>query len=280
MIKKRNYLFALFAVTFGIFNADLVAQDEAADNVEEVVITGSRIKRDSINSAAQVTTITSEDISASSGLITADVLRNTIYNSFGSAGPTAGSSSMSNTTINMRGLGSARTLVLMDGRRMPGSPHLGGSGAVNINMIPTVAVDRIEILADGASSVYGSDAIAGVVNVITKKGFDGLEFTFRRGDRDRDDGEENAVQMLYGATNDKGYITLAVEHDERDEIYLKDRWYTIATAEDRNGDGVIDLYNETYGLSWYSRNLADPVTGDIMATPTCPGSVDQLSQDM
>ena len=274
MIKKRNYLFALFAVTFGIFNADLVAQDEAADNVEEVVITGSRIKRDSLNSAAQVTTITSEDISASSGLLTADVLRNTIYNSFGSTGPTAGDGAMSNATINMRGLGSARTLVLMDGRRMPGSPHLGGSGAVNINMIPTVAVDRIEILADGASSVYGSDAIAGVVNVITKKGFDGLEFTFRRGDRDRDDGEENAVQMLYGATNDKGYITLAVEHDERDEIYLKDRWYTMATAEDRNGDGVIDLYNETYGLSWYSRNLADPVTGDIMATPTCPGSVD------
>ena len=274
MIKKRNYLFALFAVTFGIFNADLVAQDEAADNVEEVVITVSRIKRDSLNSAAQVTTITSEDISASSGLLTADVLRNTIYNSFGSSGPTAGSGSMSNATINMRGLGAARTLVLMDGRRMPGSPHLGGSGAVNINMIPTVAVDRIEILADGASSVYGSDAIAGVVNVITKKGFDGLEFTFRRGDRDRDDGEENAVQMLYGATNDKGYITLAVEHDERDEIYLKDRWYTMATAEDRNGDGVIDLYNETYGLSWYSRNLADPVTGDIMATPTCPGSVD------
>jgi len=274
MFKKENYLFAVLAVTFGLFNADLVAQDEAADNVEEVVITGSRIKRDSLNSAAQVTTITSEDIDASSGLMTADVLRNSIYNSFGSTGPTAGSSAMSNATISVRGLGSARTLVLMDGRRMPGSPHLGGSGAVNINMIPTVAVDRIEILADGASSVYGSDAIAGVVNVITKKGFDGVEFNFRRGDRDRDDGEENSVSFIYGATNDKGYVTLMVEHDERDEIYLKDRWYTMATAEDRNGDGVIDLYSETYGLSWYSRNLADPVTGDIMATPTCPGSVD------
>ena len=59
MFKKENYLFAVLAVTFGLFNADLVAQDEAADNVEEVVITGSRIKRDSLNSAAQVTTITS-----------------------------------------------------------------------------------------------------------------------------------------------------------------------------------------------------------------------------
>ena len=84
MFNKENYLFAVLALTFGIFNADLVAQDEAADNVEEVVITGSRIKRDSLNSAAQVTTITSEDIAASSGLITADILRQSIYNSFGS----------------------------------------------------------------------------------------------------------------------------------------------------------------------------------------------------
>ena len=274
MFNKENYLFAVLVLTFGLFNADIVAQDEAADDVEEVVITGSRIKRDSLNSAAQVTTITSEDIAASSGMITADVIQQSIYNSFGSFSPTAGSGAMSNATIDMRGLGSSRTLVLMDGRRMPGSPHLGGSGAANINMIPTIAIERIEILADGASSVYGSDAIAGVVNVITKKGIDGMEMNFRRGDRERDDGEENAVSFIYGATNDKGYITLTVEHDERDEIYLKDRWYTMATAEDRNGDGVIDLYNETYGLSWYSRNLADPVTGDIMATPTCPGSID------
>ena len=274
MFNKENYLFAVLVLTFGLFNADIVAQDEAADDVEEVVITGSRIKRDSLNSAAQVTTITSEDIAASSGMITADVIQQSIYNSFGSFSPTAGSGAMSNATIDMRGLGSSRTLVLMDGRRMPGSPHLGGSGAANINMLPTIAVERIEILADGASSVYGSDAIAGVINVITKKGFDGMEFNFRKGDRDRDDGEENAVSFIYGATNDKGYVTIVVEHDERDEIYLKDRWYTQATAEDRDGDGVIDLYNETYGLSWYSRNLADPVTGDIMATPTCPGSVD------
>jgi len=274
MFNKENYLFAVLALTFGIFNADLVAQDEAADNVEEVVITGSRIKRDSLNSAAQVTTITSEDIEASSGLMTADVLRNSIYNSFGSTGPTAGSSAMSNATISVRGLGSSRTLILMDGRRMPGSPHLGGSGAVNINMIPTIAVDRIEILADGASSVYGSDAIAGVVNVITKKGFDGMEFNFRRGDRDRDDGEENSVSFIYGATNDKGYVTVMVEHDERDEIYLKDRWYTQARADDTDGDGVVDMYNESYGISWLSRNLADPVSGDLFAAPTCPGSMD------
>ena len=281
-ITTLKSLFAGSILTLSIMALALVsspvsmAQDDqqAAGDVEEITVTGSRIKRDSINSSAVVTTITAEDIEESQALILADALRMSTYNTFGSFGPTAGSSAMSNATISVRGLGSSRTLVLMDGRRMPGSPHLGGAGAVNINMIPTVAVERVEILADGASSVYGSDAIAGVINVITKKNFDGLQLQYRRGDRDRDDGAENSVSMIYGSTNDKGYITLMVEHDIRDEIYLKDRWYTAARASDQNGDGVIDLYNETYGLSWYSQNLADPVTGNIHAAPTCQGNID------
>ena len=101
-----------------------------------------------------------------------------------------------------------------------------------------------------------------------------MEFNLRKGDRDRDDGEENSVSFMYGATNDKGYVTIVVEHDARDEIYLKDRWYTQATAEDRDGDGVVDMYIESYGISYFSRNLVDPVTGDYVASPTCPGSMD------
>ena len=84
-----------------------------------------------------------QDIAASQALMTSDVLRSSIYNSFGSSAPTAGNSDMSNATVSVRGLGAARTLILMDGRRMPGSPHQGGSGAANINMIPTAAIDRI-----------------------------------------------------------------------------------------------------------------------------------------
>tara|TARA_B100000686_G_scaffold51068_1_gene54891 strand:- start:935 stop:3754 length:2820 start_codon:yes stop_codon:yes gene_type:complete len=277
MKTRINFLKALtFSAMLAVFlspSAISAADDEEAE-VEEVVVTGSRIKRDTINSAAVITTITAEDIEQSQALTTADALRLSTYNTFGSSPPTAGNSAMSNTTVSLRGLGSGRTLVLMDGRRLPGSPHLGGAGAANINMIPTVSVDRIEILPDGASSVYGSDAIAGVVNVITKKGFDGMDIQIRNGDRSRDDGVENSISMLFGSTHEKGYVTVALEHDERDEIYLKDRWYTAARANDDNGDGVIDLYFETYGLSWYSRNLADPVTGNIAAAPTCEGNID------
>ena len=271
-LTKTLAFSALVAMFFA--PATLIAADDDEADVEEVVVTGSRIKRDSINSAQVITTITAEDIEQSQALITADALRLSTYNTFGSSPPTAGNSAMSNTTISLRGLGGGRTLVLMDGRRLPGSPHLGGAGAANINMIPTVSVDRIEIQPDGASAIYGSDAIAGVVNVITKKGFDGMDIQVRSGDRSRDDGVENSISMLFGSTNERGYITVALEHDERDEIYLKDRWYTAARANDDNGDGVIDLYFETYGLSWYSRNLADPVTGNIAAAPTCEGNID------
>ena len=271
-LTKTLAFSALVAVFFA--PSTLIAADDDEADVEEVVVTGSRIKRDSINSSQVITTITAEDIEQSQALITADALRLSTYNTFGSSPPTAGNSAMSNTTISLRGLGGGRTLVLMDGRRLPGSPHLGGAGAANINMIPTVSVDRIEIQPDGASAIYGSDAIAGVVNVITKKGFDGMDIQVRSGDRSRDDGTESSLSMLFGSTNEKGYITVAIEHDERDEIYLKDRWYTAARAEDGNGDGVIDLYFETFGLSWYSQNLADPVTGDIFAAPTCQGNID------
>ena len=89
----------------------LIAADDDAD-VEEIVVTGSRIKRDTINSASVVTTITSEDIEQSQALLTADILRLSTYNTFGSFGPTAGSSAMSNATVSMRGLGGGSTLVL------------------------------------------------------------------------------------------------------------------------------------------------------------------------
>ena len=157
MKTRINFLKALtFSAMLAVFlspSAISAADDEEAE-VEEVVVTGSRIKRDTINSAAVITTITAEDIEQSQALTTADALRLSTYNTFGSSPPTAGNSAMSNTTVSLRGLGSGRTLVLMDGRRLPGSPHLGGAGAANINMIPTVSVDRIEILPDGASSVY------------------------------------------------------------------------------------------------------------------------------
>ena len=123
--SKFNRAFVGFTAIALMFIASpsLFAAEDDAD-VEEVVVTGSRIKRDTINSASVVTTITSEDIEQSQALLTADILRLSTYNTFGSFGPTAGSSAMSNATVSLRGLGSGRTLVLMDGRRTVSYTHL------------------------------------------------------------------------------------------------------------------------------------------------------------
>ncbi|MDH3589360.1 MAG: TonB-dependent receptor plug domain-containing protein, partial [Gammaproteobacteria bacterium] len=152
----------------------------AADDVAEqdtVTVTGSRIKRVDIETPLPVTTISRDDIDASGEISVAEVLRGSTFNSFGSFRQSSGSSAQSQSTVSLRGLGSQRTLVLLDGRRIAGSPTFGAGSAQNLNTIPLAAVERIEVLRDGASAVYGSDAIGGVVNVILRKDFEGVHLS-------------------------------------------------------------------------------------------------------
>src|SRR5690606_33162028 len=109
----------------------------------------------------------------------AEFLRDTTFNSTGSFRPQSGSSAQAGAEISLRGLGASRTLVLVDGRRAPKSPFTGNSA--DLNSIPLAAVERIEILSDGASAIYGSDAIGGVVNIITRKDYSGVQFTYGMG---------------------------------------------------------------------------------------------------
>ena len=142
--------------------SSLAAEQEATE-LDVVQVTGSHIKRAVIEGALPVTVIDRQDIDISGDISVADFLRNTTFNSFGSFRPQSGSSAQGFAEISLRGLGSGRSLVLIDGRRVPYSPATG-SGQ-DLNSIPLAAVERIEILSDGASAIYGSDAIGGVVNV-------------------------------------------------------------------------------------------------------------------
>lgn len=232
--------------------------DESAESMEEVVVTGSRIKR-TMNTASQETlVITAEDLEISGDVSVAEALRSSNLNSLGSFRESSGSSAQSNATINLRGVGSSRSLILINGRRMTGSPSLGGGGSVNLNMIPFSALDRIEVVADGGSAVYGSDAVAGVVNIILKKNYDGFRLKARYGDRERDFGNEESFSILTGASSDRGSITFALEYDSRDEIYDADREFTKARKSDLNGNGQIDGYQETEGISVYGYTLINP----------------------
>lgn len=268
---KKNLLSVAVTAAIMIPALPAFAQEDPA-LVEEVVVTGSRIKRTNFDEAAQVVSMDRADIEALGNLMIADTLRSTPLNSLGSFNERSGSSAQSNATVDLRGLGSQRSLVMINGRRMPGSPSLGAA-SINLNMIPMTAVERIDILADGASAVYGSDAVAGVVNMVMREDFEGLEFTARRGDRSNDDGIEESFGFVTGISNDRGNITFAAEFNRRDAIFDGDREYTAAWVED-DGDGRIDTYFDTDGISYYGKSIEiyDPSTGyyDLQAANGCP----------
>ncbi|WP_297894729.1 TonB-dependent receptor plug domain-containing protein, partial [Shewanella sp.] len=199
----------------------------------------------------------------------ADALRNSNLNSFGSFSERSGSSAQSQATIDLRGAGSSRTLVLIDGKRFPGSPTLGGSSA-NLNAIPMAAVERIDILTDGASSTYGSDAIAGVVNIIMKKNYQGIEFNAGGGSREQDGGlTSKEFSVVAGYQMDKGNITFSFDHQDRKGISDADRDYTAPSMTDANGDGIIQAYTETIGWSIYGATVAAPDFSSTQASPLC-----------
>ncbi len=271
-LLKQAIRLALYASlsTAAVAPAAMAQQND--DEVEEVVTTGSRITRTTIEESGNLVSMDREDIDATGNLMIADILRSSPLNTYGSFSERSGSSAQSNATINLRGLGSDRTLVLINGHRIPGSPNLGAA-SVNINMIPMAAVERIEMLPDAASAVYGSDAIAGVVNIIMKKGYDGLMFNARVGERSQDDGGEESFSVVGGASSDRANVTFAIERNHRDPIFDADRDYTKAKIIDRDGDGA-DLYVDTDGISFYGKTvwLYDPTTGydQTLAATDCP----------
>lgn len=232
--------------------------DEEELLIEEVVVTGSRIKRSTNTLSQEIITFTAEDIKASGDISVAEVLRSSTLNSFGSFQEESGYSNQSNAYLDLRGVGAERNLVILNGRRTVGSPSFYGGGTVNLNMLPFAAVDRIEIIADGASAVYGSDAIAGVTNIILKKNYQGLTVRARYGDRSEDDGTEESASLLVGASGLRGSITFSLEYDKRDTIYDADREYTRAKWGDYDGDGVILGWYETVGVSDFGYSLENP----------------------
>tara|TARA_B110000977_G_scaffold19047_1_gene22970 strand:+ start:215 stop:2905 length:2691 start_codon:yes stop_codon:yes gene_type:complete len=257
MFNKDKYLLA-FLLSFSFLSTAVIAQDDEDADVEEVVVTGSRIATSEFTGAQPIVVITQEAIARSGELGIAEVLREMPINISGSFYERSGSSAGSQAQINLRGLGAGRSLVLIDGRRIPGSPKLDGASA-NINMLPTAAIERVEILADGASAVYGSDAIGGVVNIITKRGFDGMTIAGSVSEPDLPGGEEEKFSIVGGVTGSDSSITWSYEHSQRDIIYLGDRDYTAGRAP------TDDNFSSGYSLSSYAFNYIlnedDPANG-------------------
>ena len=224
------------------------AEEQQVEKLQKMKVTGSRLTRASMEGSTPVAVIGRAEIERAGDISIADVLRKSSFNSFGSYSESSGSSWQSQATMSLRGLGASRTLVLINGKRLPGSATMGG-GAANLNVIPAAIVERVEVMADGGSAVYGSDAVAGVVNVILKDEFDGINVTVGGGIPSQEGGDEQNFSIVTGTSGEKGNIYFSFEHDSKGEIYQRDRDYL--SSKNTSSDNYFDMS----GVSIYGRNV-------------------------
>lgn len=194
---------------------------------DEVVVTGSRLKKSTFSSITPLQVIDT-DLAADSGLFSpVDILQTSSTAAGQQIDSTFSGFVLDNgpgsETVDLRGLGASRTLVLMNSRRLAPAGVEGAPSQVSINLIPETMIDRYEILTDGASSVYGSDAVSGVINVITKTDFDGLEVDLRADSPEYGAGQDYTIGASYGKSIDRGFIGGAVEYSYTDPWTLADR---------------------------------------------------------
>ena len=205
------------------------ADPRAVEKLETVVVTGSNIRRTDLESVVPVTVIGTEAIEVRNALLPADLLTSlpSVVNlpenesRLGSSGARG-----DNANINLRNMGATATLILVNGRRMAVNPMTAGlSQAVNVNQLPTQGIERIEVLRDGASSIYGSDAVGGVINYVLKREFSGVEADVRYGITEEGGGANVQGSVTFGSSfNDgRGRFFGTLEALQRDSIRLLDR---------------------------------------------------------
>ena len=286
-MKNRNLLLALFlAVPFFVISdndieitednvstqesEEVVINEEVIDegsssslnvneeDYEEVVVTGSRIKKSTFTSIAPLQ-ILSTEISREVGLIdAASILQESPTASGQQVDLSFSGFSLDNgpgsSTISLRGLGAGRTLVLINGRRVGPAGVEGAPSSPDLNLLPSALVQRYELLLDGASSVYGSDAIAGVSNAILRSDFDGFEFEIYANDSPHQSGigEDVTLSLAYGKSFDRGFFGMALEGVANKEVQFADRpWTDDCTVDyEITEDGDIRTKNVYYNVQY------------------------------
>ncbi len=214
-------------------------EDKDATELDRILVTGSRIPRAQLETASPVITISAEDIQRQGFRNVSDVLRaQPLATGAVQDNQYAGSFTSNATTISLLGLSPSFTLILMDGRPLADYPLLynGQSNFTDLTSIPTAMVERIEILPGNQSSIYGSAAIAGVVNIILKKRLDGMQLDARVGGYSDGGGDNQRLQLTGGKAWDNLDITYGLQYSHQDPIYMRQRDFTDTTDDNPNPD--------------------------------------------
>ena len=205
------------------------AQDEAgsgATTLDRIEVTGSRIRKVDVETAQPILTISRTDIEKQGFQSVGDILQNIAVTgspALSRSSPLNAGESPGGTYVDLRNLGPERTLVLLNGRRL----GVNNDGLQDLATIPSSMVERIELLKDGASSLYGSDAIAGVINIITRRNFDGAEANAYVGQYGEGDGQVQSFDFTIGSVGERSSITFGVQYDKEDPVWARDRWWAI-----------------------------------------------------
>lgn len=254
--------------------SDVPRRKKAAE--EEIVVTGSRVRRKDLTTPAPITVVSKEQLQASGKVSIGDFLQtlpeqgNAVNTSVNN-----GSTGDGSTRVNLRGLGVERTLVLMNGRRfVQGGP--GANATVDLSSIPSAAIERIEVLKDGASAVYGSDAIGGVINLITRKKMNGVEVTGYSGTSTHSDGTIYDLNATAGSSGDRGSLLFSGGYYTQNPVQAGDREFSrVPLAYSSSGIGILGgqpgVYTQGSGTGPAGTFVLAPCRPTTPATTPCQG---------
>ena len=246
---------------------ELAQTTQPNENVlEKISVTGSRIKRINLEGPSPILVIDRKGMEQTGYNSVGDVLRDLSVNSFGSARENSGSSAPGISNVSLRGLGADRTLVLLDGKRVQKDAF---TNAVDLNLIPFTSVERIEVLKDSASAIYGSDALGGVVNIITRKDFNGSEISAKQFASEGTGGNQTEVSLTSAYSNSKLNVTAVAYYKNNQEIYAKDRRHSRLNLNRIGSPGTFRILNPEEEV--YRKANGDPSPRSLLqAAPDCP----------
>lgn len=275
-LRRAGWLVLSGAVTLSAFA-------QGSDPAEEVVVTGSRIARGSdFENPSPVVTVSREDIEKSGYSNLQQLMEKLPANgngAFSTRGNNQDSTANGAASISLRGLGADATLVLVNGRRVAISAFAENitTNFVDINSIPVAAIERVEVLKDGASALYGSDAVAGVINIILRKDYQGLELSGGYGSVTSGPYDESTASAMWGIGDDESNLTLIFDYFKNTSLFNKDRG-SLGTANQtaRGGQDFRSSrgYPGRFVVSDGVLSGTPPVDAQTLRDPACPpGSI-------
>lgn len=244
------------------------------DGFERIQVTGSHIKRTSLEGASPVQVLDRQALEKSGYNSVSDVLRDMTANSFGSTREQSGSNAAGVATVSLRGLGANKTLVLLNGKRLPIDAV---TGSVDLNLIPMAAVQRIEVLKDGASATYGSDALGGVVNIITYKDYNGSEITIQQNKTSQfTGGDSRQIGFISGSATSRSSIVTVVNYRHNESFLSKDRPWTKDGVSPTGSPGAYRIN----GGNWTTSPGCDNVIDQGGGNETCGFNFAEFSTEL